>query len=82
MCRRADFSQIFIFEKSWSKRKQAFGPQSAMMNTCTLCFIACAWRLLRDMPPAQGSGDGVGTPPGTGRWDAADFSADLVRIFA
>ena len=31
---------------------------------------------------AQDSGDGVGTPPGTGKWDAADVSEDFVWIFA
>ena len=61
--RRADFSRIFIFEKSWSKRKQAFEPQGAMMDTHTLPLIACAWQLLCEMPSSQGSRDGVGTPP-------------------
>ena len=33
------------------------------------------------MPSSLGSRDGVGTPPGTGRWDAADFSP-LSELFA
>ena len=33
------------------------------MDTLTLTLTACAWRLLCDMPSAQGSRDGVGTPP-------------------
>ena len=73
---------MFIPEKSWSKRKEAFGPQGAMMHSHTLSLTACAWRPLCEMPSFQGSRDGVGTPPRTGRWDAADFSADFVRIFA
>ena len=79
---QSDFSRIVVFEKSWSKRSQAFGPQGARMDTRMLSFTAsCAWRLLCDMPSAQGSGDGVGTPPGH-CWDAAYFSADFVRSFA
>ena len=31
------------------------------MDTHTLSLTACTWRLLCDMPCAQGSGDGVGT---------------------
>ena len=46
------FLQILIVEKSWSKRKQAFGPQGAMMDARTLSLAACAWRLLCDMPSA------------------------------
>ena len=65
MGRRAYFSQILIYKTSWSKRKQAFGPQGAM-DTRTLTLTACAWRLLCDMPSAQGSRDRVGTPPETG----------------
>ena len=63
MGRRADFSRILTFEKSWSKQKQAFEPQGAMMDTHTLPLIACAWRLLCEMPSSQGSRNGVGTPP-------------------
>ena len=43
--------------------KQAFGPQGAMTDTHIISLIACGgWQLLCDMPSAQGSGDGVGTP--------------------
>ena len=52
------------------------------MDAHTLSLSAWAWRLLCDMLSAQGSEDGVGTPPRTGRSDAADFSADFVQIFA
>ena len=52
------------------------------MDTRVLTLTVCAWQLLCDTPSAQGSRDGVGTPPGTGRWDAADFPAHFVRIFA
>ena len=38
-----------------------------MVDTRTLALTACAWRLLCGMPSAQGSRDGVGTPPGRGR---------------
>ena len=34
-----------------------------------------------DMLSAQGRRDGVGTPPGTGCWNAADFSADFCVTF-
>ena len=38
-----------MFEKSWSKRKQAFGPQGAMMDAHTLSLsgYCVTWRLLK-----------------------------------
>ena len=47
-----------------------------MMDAHTLSLL-----LAPDTSSAQGSADGEGIPPGTGRWDAADFSTDFVRIF-
>ena len=75
------FAEFLFLKKSWSKRKQAFGPQGATMDTHMNSLSAWAWRLLCDMLSARDSRDGVGTPPGAGHGDAADFSVDLVRIF-
>ena len=59
MIRRADFSQIFVFEQYWSKRKHAFGTKRCHNG--------------RSVPSAQGSGAGIGYPPRQGHWDATDF---------
>ena len=50
------------------------------MDAHMLSLSAWAWPLLCDMLSVQGSRDGVGTPSERGCWDAADFSADFVRI--
>ena len=47
------FYAVLICEKSWSKRKRAFGHQGAMMDAHTVPLIACAGRLLCDMPSAK-----------------------------
>ena len=76
-----DVSQFFLFENPWRKRKQAIGPEAAMMDAHMLSLSAWARRLLCDKLSVQHSGDGVGTPPGIGLGDAADvfctFGADF-----
>ena len=72
------FFYIFVLRNLGANKSQSVTMDA---HTHTLTLLICAWRLLCDMPSAQGSGNEVGTPPGTGRWDAADFSADFVRIF-
>ena len=66
MFRRADFSQIFIFEKSWSKSKHAFRPKDVTVGAHMLSLSAWAWQRLCDVLSARESRDGTGCPP-TGR---------------
>ena len=50
------------------------------MDAHAVSLSAWAWQLLCDMLSAQGSRDGVGTPPGTGRWDAQIFPQILCKL--
>ena len=63
--RRADFSQIILFGKYWSKCKHAFRPKDATMDmhNVMLSLSTSAWQRLCDVLSAQESGDGMGYPP-------------------
>ena len=89
MFRRADFSQIFIFKKSWSKSKHAFRPKDATVGAHMLSLSAWAWRRLCDVLPARESRDGMGYPPLAGpsgrrrffRRFSAHFCVTLEHLF-
>ena len=82
MFRRADFLLILVLEKSWSKCKHAFRFKDATMDAHMLSLSTLAWGRLCDVLSAQETGGGMGYPPEQGHWDAADFSAVFLRIFA
>ena len=77
-------SADFYFEISWSKC-MPFGQKMPRWTLTCSPWVrrpgGIVWRAVCSSS-WQESGDGMGCPPQAGHWDAADFSADFLRIFA